>query len=428
MPTPITVSRSGTGWTVDVTALDLSPDLGTKDFLIQHNTVQQSLGSYQKTTPQLLTYVGPNLDPGTAVKIYRDSPSDIPDLSFGAINSSTETNARFEAASRALADFRVFLGDLSSSTTPSVNDPFSIAWDGDTFNAPTRNALYDYLIGLAPLVSPALTGVPTAPTASFSVNTTQIATTAFVQAQFTNPKTITVAWSFTGTGTNSPTCVTQTPGDNSTRVASTAFVTAAVTALNIGDYALTTDVNNSLSLKANLNSPDITGTPTAPTPGLATNSTRIATAAFVQNLNRPAFSVWRSGSQLNINNAAKVLFNNKEFDTDNTFDAVTNNRFTVPAGAAGKYMFTANVAFAPTNATAVTVSLLMYKNGALFKRFGQVGIQALQEWQIHGTTILDLVVGDFIEMFVTDFGAAGVDVNISGNQAQTWFTGHRLGA
>lgn len=39
----------------------------------------------------------------------------------------------------------------------------------------------DFLVGLAPKASPALTGTPTAPTASLEVNTTQIATTAFVQ-------------------------------------------------------------------------------------------------------------------------------------------------------------------------------------------------------------------------------------------------------
>ena len=36
--------------------------------------------------------------------------------------------------------------------------------------------------GTAPLASPALTGTPTAPTAAVGTNTTQIATTAFVQA------------------------------------------------------------------------------------------------------------------------------------------------------------------------------------------------------------------------------------------------------
>lgn len=51
--------------------------------------------------------------------------------------------------------------------------------------------------GFAPLVSPALSGTPTAPTATAGTNTTQIATTAFVRTN-NNVK----AWvNFNGTGT-----------------------------------------------------------------------------------------------------------------------------------------------------------------------------------------------------------------------------------
>lgn len=74
---------------------------------------------------------------------------------------------------------------------------------------------------LALLASPAFTGTPTAPTASKSTNSTQIATTAYVKT-------------------------------------------------NLGDYAP----------KA---SPALSGTPTAPTAVAGTNTTQIATTAFVQN-------------------------------------------------------------------------------------------------------------------------------------------------
>jgi hypothetical protein len=54
--------------------------------------------------------------------------------------------------------------------------------------------------GAAPLASPALTGTPTAPTATGGTNTTQIATTAFVTAAI--PTNNVKAWiSFNGTGT-----------------------------------------------------------------------------------------------------------------------------------------------------------------------------------------------------------------------------------
>lgn len=49
-----------------------------------------------------------------------------------------------------------------------------------TTSAPSQDAVFDALALKAPLASPALTGVPTAPTASPGTNTTQIASTAFV--------------------------------------------------------------------------------------------------------------------------------------------------------------------------------------------------------------------------------------------------------
>ena len=50
----------------------------------------------------------------------------------------------------------------------------------------TVNSVQSELNNKAPLASPDLTGVPTAPTASAGTNTTQIATTAFVQQELAN--------------------------------------------------------------------------------------------------------------------------------------------------------------------------------------------------------------------------------------------------
>ena len=53
--------------------------------------------------------------------------------------------------------------------------------DGIGFNTGVNNILSTVSQTYAPLASPALTGTPTAPTATSSTNTTQIATTEFVQ-------------------------------------------------------------------------------------------------------------------------------------------------------------------------------------------------------------------------------------------------------
>ena len=103
----------------------------------------------------------------------------------------------------------------------------------------------------APLASPSLTGTPTAPTAIAGTNTTQIATTAFVLAN----------------ASVTPNATTSVKG----------IVKLA------GDLGGTADLPTvpALATKADLASPTFTGTPTAPTPTLGTNTTQIATTAFV---------------------------------------------------------------------------------------------------------------------------------------------------
>ena len=101
---------------------------------------------------------------------------------------------------------------------------------------------------------------------------------------------------FTGT----PKAPTPEEGNNTTQVATTAFVQAALTALINGapdtldtlkeiaaainnDPNFSTTINNALALKAPLSSPALTGTPTAPTAAQSVNNTQIATTAFVKS-------------------------------------------------------------------------------------------------------------------------------------------------
>lgn len=81
------------------------------------------------------------------------------------------------------------------------------------------NAIQTAVNSKADTNSPALTGTPTAPTASAATDTTQIATTAFVQDQKASP-------AFTGV----PTAPTATTGTDTTQLATTAFVQQEITA------------------------------------------------------------------------------------------------------------------------------------------------------------------------------------------------------
>ncbi|GAB0721172.1 phage tail protein [Escherichia coli] len=108
----------------------------------------------------------------------------------------------------------------------------------------------------APKASPTFTGTPKAPTPAAGNNTTQVATTAFVQAALTA-------------------LINGTPATLDT-------LKEIAAAIN-NDPNFSTTINNALALKAPLSSPALTGTPTAPTAAQSVNNTQIATTAFVKS-------------------------------------------------------------------------------------------------------------------------------------------------
>ncbi|MDC6805396.1 phage tail protein [Escherichia coli] len=108
----------------------------------------------------------------------------------------------------------------------------------------------------APKESPTFTGIPKAPTPAAGNNTTQIATTAFVQAALTA-------------------LINGAPATLDT-------LKEIAAAIN-NDPKFSTTINNALALKAPLSSPALTGTPTAPTAAQSVNNTQIATTAFVKS-------------------------------------------------------------------------------------------------------------------------------------------------
>ena len=108
----------------------------------------------------------------------------------------------------------------------------------------------------APKASPTFTGTPKAPTPAAGNNTTQVATTAFVQAALTA-------------------LINGAPATLDT-------LKEIAAAIN-NDPKFSTTINNALAQKAPLSSPALTGTPTAPTAAQSVNNTQIATTAFVKS-------------------------------------------------------------------------------------------------------------------------------------------------
>lgn len=244
-------------------------------------------------------------------------------------------------------------GTSKHSTVQAVADLASVAWGSITGTLSSQSDLNTALAAKAPLASPTLTGTPLAPTAAVDTNTTQIATTAYVIAQASasgdgtpamdgtaargtsthwaradhvHPTDTSRAALASPTFTGTPAAPTATAGTNTTQLATTAFVTTAVSNFSgtlaaiatsgsytdITDYpggtttflradgtfaapsagsvawgsitgtlSSQTDLQSALDAKAPLASPTLTGTPLAPTAAVDTNTTQIATTAYV---------------------------------------------------------------------------------------------------------------------------------------------------
>lgn len=177
--------------------------------LVVDNKITTALGSYD-TSSQVTTKID-----AAIANIIDSAPS--------SLNTLNELAAALNDDSNYASTITTALG--TKANTSDVTTSLALKADADdvTYELSVRDSTISALnAAKAPLASPALTGTPTAPTASSANRTTQIATTSYVQD-------------------------------------------------NLDNYA-------------ELNSPALTGTPTAPTPATTVNDTQIATTAFVQTL------------------------------------------------------------------------------------------------------------------------------------------------
>lgn len=119
----------------------------------------------------------------------------------------------------------------------------------------------------APLASPALTGTPTAPTAAAGTDSTQIATTAFVQSAVGG-----VAPLNSPALTGIPTAPTASTGTDTTQIATTAFVQSEIEnkAVEIAEQSLT-DAQKAQA-RANIGAAAAADIPSVPTIEFTTQS------------------------------------------------------------------------------------------------------------------------------------------------------------
>ena len=149
----------------------------------------------------------------------------------------------------------VFLLENFANSTAPTNPILGQLWYNSSTDEISAYSTANVFVALASQpyvqaqkISPAFTGIPTAPTATVSTNSDQLATAAFVQNNKVSP-------AFSGT----PTTPTATYNNNTTQIATTAFV------------------------QGEKLSPAFSGVPTAPTAANGTSTTQIASTQFVDN-------------------------------------------------------------------------------------------------------------------------------------------------
>jgi hypothetical protein len=151
------------------------------------------------------------------------------------------------------------------------------------------------------------------------------------------------------------------------------------------------------------------------------------------NSNTPAWFVNLSADQTGVtdNVATKVQLNTVEFDTDSLYDNSTNYRLTIPSGKAGKYQIEANV-FVEHNASTLNRAIAyIYKNGSTFcSSFLDFRNNPIQKTNIVVSAVIDLAVGDYIEIFGFGDSTDSANVSFKGDSSarESWFQGYRIGA
>ena len=170
---------------------------------------------------------------------------------------------------------------------------------------------------------------------------------------------------------------------------------------------------------------------------LTIGGTNTTTIAFGQNVTTtpsslamtPSFLVYRNSVQ-SISSATytKVQFDVEDIDTDSAYDNSTNYRFTVPSGKDGKYFI-----FTTVEGSALSASQFKYQNVAIYKN-GSVYINHVMHMensntqQGHGNTyaIMDLVAGDYLEVYSRIADSSGSPQFNGGASRQSCFGGYKM--
>jgi len=193
------------------------------------------------------------------------------------------------------------------------------------------------LSGKAPLASPGFSGSPTAPTPVAGTNSTQIATTAFVNDAIVGFGAGDMARSTYDSDSDGKVDAAEV-ADAVPWSGITGKPTSFTPSGHSHGISQITGLQNALNGKSGLTSPAFTGTPTAPTASTGTNTTQIATTGFVAAAIGALIDA-APGAMNTLNELAAALGDDPSFAT------------TVTNALAGKLAAASNLSDLPNKAT-----------------------------------------------------------------------------
>jgi len=120
-------------------------------------------------------------------------------------------------------------------------------------------------------------------------------------------------------------------------------------------------------------------------------------------------SVYKSSAQSIANDTQVILtWDSENFDTDGFHSTTTNtSRLTVPAGKAGKYICTGNITFNSASTGAHVGQIRVNGNGRQITN--HTAIANVEGQTVSNAIILDLAVGDYVEMWVIHHNGGNLD-------------------
>lgn len=212
----VEVTRSGTSFTIDVTAANLSEDLNQKDFTILDltNGVVLSNTGFTKTSQTILSYSGSDIGTNIILEVRRTTPiSRFQTQQFGNKFDSVSYNEETDRILGKIFEMVLFgTGDNQFFIPSPKNEAYAASWAADTIHGRTANVIYDEL-ELCPRLADneTITGTRTfQSTVTITGNLDVDSTTA----DFTGATSVTKSTPATAT--------------NNTEIATTAFVRAAI--------------------------------------------------------------------------------------------------------------------------------------------------------------------------------------------------------